>query len=105
MKPQGGVMLNKIGKFMLMMLVAVWFFGCAQHPVFQPESELDKNWGRSFESARHNQILNPDAGKNLEPVEGLEGPAAERIMNDYVNGGKQKKQESSSEFGVVTIKR
>jgi len=29
--------------------------------------------GRSVETAKYNQILNPDAGKNLTPVEGLSG--------------------------------
>ena len=97
-------MLNKIIKIISGAIIAVGIFGCAQHPVIQPESQLDKNWGRSFESARYNQILNPEAGKLPEPVEGLEGPAAERIMEGYMKGDAQK-QKASSEFGVVTIKR
>ena len=48
------------------------FAGCSSSgPVYQ-ETLLDKNWGRSVESAKYNQILNPDAGKNLTPVEGLD---------------------------------
>ena len=97
-------MLKKIVKIMLGAMVVVWVFGCAQHTVIQRESQLDKNWGRSFESARYNQILNPEAGKLPEPVLGLEGPAAEHIMEGYMSGG-EPKQKSSSEFGVVTIKR
>ena len=97
-------MLNKIIKIISGAVLAVGIFGCAQHPVIQTESQLDKNWGRSFESARYNQILNPEAGKLPEPVEGLEGPAAERIMKGYMKGDAQK-QKASSEFGVVTIKR
>ena len=97
-------MLNKIIKIISGAVLAVGIFGCAQHPVIQTESQLDKNWGRSFESARYNQILNPEAGKLPVPVEGLEGPAAERIMEGYMKGGTQK-QKASSEFGVVTINR
>ena len=97
-------MLNKIIKIISGAVLAVGIFGCAQHPVIQAESQLDKNWGRSFESARYNQILNPEAGKLPEPVEGLEGPAAERIMEGYMKSG-ETKQKPSSEFGVVTIKR
>ena len=96
--------MKKIAKIITVVIVAGGIFGCAQHPVIQTESQLDENWGRSFESARYNQILNPDAGKLSEPVEGLEGPAAERVMEGYMKGGEQK-QKASSEFGVVTIKK
>lgn len=75
-------------------IVAVWVVGCAP-------SALDKNWGRSYESARYNQILNPEAGKNLDPVEGLEGPAAERVVNDHFSG-KTPKQQSQTEVGIGT---
>ncbi len=47
---------------------------------------LDKNWGKSFESAKSNQILNPEAGKNLEPVVGLDGQAAEITLGTYRKG-------------------
>jgi len=41
--------------------------GCAGTPV------LDKYWGDSLEAAKSNQIKNPEARKNLEPVTGLDG--------------------------------
>jgi hypothetical protein len=47
---------------------------------------LERNWGRSFESAKSNQILNPDAGKNLEPVVELDGQAADSSMKEYRKG-------------------
>ncbi len=46
-------------------------------------TELDRNRGRSFDTAKSSQILNPDAQKNLEPVVGLGGGAAEMIMEAY----------------------
>jgi hypothetical protein len=46
-------------------------------------TELDRNWGRSFESAKSNQILNLDAQKNLEPVVGLDGQAAQMSVETY----------------------
>lgn len=91
-------MLSIIAKIFLWTLVTVGIFGCAQ------QSLLDENWGRSFESARYNQILNPEAGKNLEPVVGLEGPAAERIMEGYISGD-AKKHKPASEIGILTIKK
>ena len=83
--------------------IAAGILGCDHHVLTQRQSLLDQNWGRSFEAARTNQILNPEAGNNLAPVEGLMGPAAARIVNGYV-GGEKKEQKSSSEFGVWTIK-
>jgi hypothetical protein len=46
-------------------------------------SMLDSNWGRAYETAKYNQILNPDAGKTLEPVEGLDGPAGVVTVDEY----------------------
>lgn len=76
--------------------------GCA-HSYYQGESPLEKNWGRSFESAKYNQILNPEAGENLEPVEGLDGAAAEMAQQRYLKGEQTKKPET--EFGVMTVKQ
>lgn len=84
-------------------IITVGLFGCTQHNLVPRESQLDKNWGRSFESARYNQILNPDAEKNLAPVEGLEGPAAEKAIVDHLSG-KAPQQQSSRGFGVGTSK-
>ena len=100
-------MLSKIAVIAMAALLTIGIFGCSKGNISNPlqsESQLDKNWGRSFEAAKHNQILNPGAEKNLKPVEGLQGPAAERIMQEYEKGGEQK-QQPASEFGVVTIKR
>ena len=100
-------MLSKIAVIALAALLAIWILGCSAGNVSNPlqtESQLDKNWGRSFEAAKYNQTLNPEAEKNLKPVEDLQGPSAERIMQGYEKGGEQK-QQPASEFGVVTIKR
>ena len=100
-------MLSKIAVIALAALLTIGIFGCSQGNLSNPlqtESQLDNNWGRSFEAAKHNQTLNPEAEKNLKPVEGLQGPAAERIMDGYIKGGEQK-QQPASEFGVVTIKK
>jgi hypothetical protein len=44
---------------------------------------LDENWGRSLEEAKTNQILNLEAQKNLDPVVGLDGQTAEKVMKAY----------------------
>jgi hypothetical protein len=57
-------------------------FGCGSTP-FQQTTTLDKNWGRSFESAKYNQIIDHKATKNRKPVTGLDGVAGENNMGNY----------------------
>ena len=60
------------------------FTGCQGTTIStQTESMLDENWGTAFESAKYNQILNPEAGKNNTPVEGIDGEAAEKNIEKY----------------------
>jgi hypothetical protein len=48
-------------------VVTLW--GCAGNlPEGKRAQNLDMNWGKSFEAAKNNQILNPEAGKTVEPV-------------------------------------
>jgi len=83
----------------LTLLFAMTVFGCAGSHNYR-ETELDRSWGRSFESAKHMQILNPEAGKNSEPVVGLVGPAEEITMERYITGGKTQRQ-PPSEYMVI----
>ena len=52
----------------------------------------ERNWGKSYETATYNQILNPDADKNLKPVNSLDGQAAENNMQRYRESFKEKKE-------------
>lgn len=66
----------------LVLIVGLLFFtSCSKE--FQKETKLDRNWGKSFESARQNQILNPEAGKDSKPVVGMDGQAAEKIIERH----------------------
>jgi hypothetical protein len=56
------------------------------------ETLSERNWGRSYETATYNQILNPQADKNLKPVESLDGQAAENDMQRYRDGFKEKNE-------------
>ncbi len=40
-------------------------------------------YGTSHNLVKFNQILNPEAGKNLEPVTGLDGNTSQIIMDKY----------------------
>lgn len=51
---------------------------------------LDQNRGKSFEQARHSQLLNPETPVSTEPVEGLDGRKSERLENKYYETFKTK---------------
>ena len=44
---------------------------------------LSEDYGQSFYAARENQILNPQAAKNLDPVTGMNGPILEQSLNRF----------------------
>jgi len=43
---------------------------------------LKFNWGRSYESAKYRQILNPKPA-GTKPVENLDGQASTKVMEEY----------------------
>jgi hypothetical protein len=73
------------------------FVGCGDAGNLRRETLLDQNWGRSVESAKYNQYLDPEAGKNPKTVEGLNGEAARNSVNRYENSFKKEaRQEDQS---------
>jgi len=87
-----------------MFSVSLW--GCAGNvPEAQRTDYLNMNYGKSFESAKNNQILNPDAGKNLEPVVGLNGEAAEQGVDKYKKSFEKEQMERdvSTQAGTFNI--
>lgn len=98
-------MLSNIVKILAGTIVLMGIVGCSQNTtILMGESQLDKNWGRAYETAKYNQIINHDAGENTEPVEGLDGDASESNMKTYKSGGSVQSK-PATEFGVVTIKQ
>lgn len=67
------------------------------------QSKLEKNWGRSYESAKYNQILNPEAGRTADPVTGIDGEAAEKNVQKYRKSFEKEPPQGSS-MGLDTIK-
>ena len=76
----------------LLMLV-----GCEHIPSSRQNTLLNRNFGRAYETAKYNQILNPDAGKNLQPVDGLDGQLVKKNLDAYQKG----KEEQSK--NVLTL--
>ena len=44
---------------------------------------LETFYGKSYKQAKYSQIVNPEAGKNLNPVYGLDGHAAQNEIGAY----------------------
>ena len=55
-----------------------------------------RNWGKSYETATYNQMLNPDSDKTINPVDSLDGQAAENDLQRYRNGFKAKEQKQTT---------
>jgi hypothetical protein len=62
----------------------------------QKETLLDKNWGRSLEGIRYMQMVDPEAGKNLDPVVGLDGNASVNNVDKYQKSFKETEQKEAT---------
>ena len=57
-------------------LAVIMAAGCAP-------TRLETDYGTSFQLQKYNQALNPEAEKNLEPVEGIGGHPAQKAVEKY----------------------
>ena len=72
-------------------LVFIFTAGCAHY------GALEEDYGKSFNTAKYGQILNPGASKNLEPVTGLNGKATEAVMKKYVDSFSKSGEQSAQQ--------
>ncbi len=94
-------MLKRTIAVVMLLAAAALFAGCSGNGnIYQEETLLDRNWGRSVETAKHNQILDPEAGKVPKPVEGLSGVPAGYTVQTYEESFKEKTVEQT---GTTTI--
>lgn len=66
--------------------LSVMVTGCAA-------SRVEMDYGTSHKLAIFSQTLDPEAAKNLEPVAGMEGPAAQRVNDRYLKGFEKQEQQ------------
>ena len=88
-------MLKKYFKMFAMVGWLLVCLGCNQKTILQNDTMLDKNWGRSYETAKYRQMLNPEASKNPDPVVGLDGQAAESNVEKYRDSFKEKSRQET----------
>ena len=77
-------MKKKMSLLFFGLLSVLFAFGCAG------PSRLAMDYGTSHKLAKFNQILNPEAERNLDPVTGLYGSAAHATMERYRKGFEEK---------------
>src|SRR4030042_5662985 len=84
--------------FLLIGLVGIFVIsvGCAG------PTRLEMDYGTSFNLSNFNQILNPEAEKNLEPVTGLNGKAGQATMEKYQKDFEKPPPPQVYTFGIGT---
>jgi PBP1b-binding outer membrane lipoprotein LpoB len=60
-------------------VVSIVLTGCASSSA----PNLDAHFGEAVNAAKAQQIINPDASLNTDPVAGVDGKAADGAMNRY----------------------
>lgn len=61
---------------------------------------LGENWGTAYQAMRANQVLNPAAGEQLDPVVGQDGRVGATAMEAYRKGFE--KPDAGLDRSVVT---
>jgi hypothetical protein len=74
-----------IGIFAGLLFIA----SCSGTTPYSKDSMTNRNWGISHGTAIYNQMLNPDAAINLDPVSGLDGTAADNNVKKYQDSFKE----------------
>lgn len=62
------------------------FSGCTGGSLSYRDTPLAAAWGQSFQAERYNQTLHPEAAQHPAGVEGLDGPAAANVLQNYRGG-------------------
>jgi len=79
--------MNRHCIIMLLLVFSLLSIGCTgldqERMTLSPPSRLEMDYGTSFNLMKFNQIANPEAEKNLEPVTGFDGQAAKVTLDKY----------------------
>ena len=57
---------------------ALFLGGCASQ-----KTNLDEHFGEAVNTAKAQQTINPDASRDTDPVAGIDGQAAQAVMERY----------------------
>lgn len=70
---------KNINRISLLALLVAGLTGCATSSTPQ----FDSGFGDAVNAARAQQTLNPEASQNTKPVDGMDGKAANSVMDRY----------------------
>ena len=84
--------------YILITTLAIFLISACAQP-----SRVDKDYGRSVKQARFNQVLHPEAEKNLEPVTGLDGKAGQASIEKYRKTFEQPREASQPLIQTGTV--
>jgi hypothetical protein len=87
--------MRKLFLFLSIAIMIGTAVGCAK-------SRLEMDYRTSHKLAIYNQTLNPDAEKNLAPVEGMDGKAAQAAVDKYEKGFEKTAPAPSYTFSIGT---
>lgn len=73
--------------------------GCSS---IRPNSNLERNWGRAYETQLTLQQANPEAGRKVRPVMEMDGASADRIMEGHRKSFEGKSKEES--VNIIKLK-
>jgi hypothetical protein len=83
--------------FMGLVAVIMLAAGCAP-------TRLEMDYGTSYKLSKYNQILNPEAEKNLKPVTGMDGQAAQAVLDKYRKDFEKPAPATTYNFSIGTMK-
>jgi hypothetical protein len=89
-------MLNRYLILITFMSIFSIMLSCSGTTPAHEQTLLERNWGRSIESMRYMQMVDPEAGKDPNPVESLDGNASENNVNKYQQSFKETEQKEST---------
>lgn len=65
----------------LLLMMPALTMSCTKAPTL-----VDNFYGTSYELAKQSQLYDPGAGGQVQPIEGVEGTVAKRIIDRYEQG-------------------
>ncbi len=89
---------------LIIIVVVMFLTGCtyrnANMEAWKGDNRLKEDYGNSQRLAISNQTLNPEAGKDLKPVYGFDGRAAEKVVEgQYIKRFDKPAVETGSSYG------
>jgi len=93
------------GYILLVALACIFLIPVNADAESMEQNRLELDYGTSYHLAVFGQTLNPDAEKNLEPVDGLDGQAAVKILDKYRKSFEKTKEEPAYILSIGQSKK